>query len=78
MSERNDDGARGRVIEEKAELDERIRRLRAFLDGEAADSVSKDERARLLLQGQAMRMYSTVLGMRLRAWIGTNDNEATK
>ena len=57
-----------RVIEEKAELDERLSKLKAFAGTEEFASLSEAERARLNCQGLFMAGYSAVLGERIAAF----------
>lgn len=57
-----------RVIEEKAELDERLSKLKAFAGTETFASLSEAERARLNCQGLFMAGYSAVLGERIAAF----------
>jgi hypothetical protein len=57
-----------RVVDEKAELDERLAKLRAFIRSEAFEDVAPAERHRLLRQRDAMTGYSFVLGQRIDAF----------
>jgi hypothetical protein len=57
-----------RVIEERKELDAKIDKLYRFLEYDALGRVPSEELARLRLQYQAMRMYSTILGQRIAAF----------
>jgi hypothetical protein len=55
-----------RVIEEKAKLDEKIERLKAFLNSDRIDSVSVNHQYLLSAQLLTMQQYSNVLDMRLQ------------
>lgn len=57
-----------RVITEKAENDERLTKLRAFLDGERIATVGQTEQIRLRLQADIMDLLSRVLGERIAAF----------
>ena len=57
-----------RVVEEKKELDEKIERLKAFMEGSIFASLDRDERSRLTLQLEHMNGYSEVLGQRIAAF----------
>ena len=54
-----------RVVEEKQELDEKIARLDAFVDGSLFSQASPDEQGRLHRQLGVMQMYSRILGERI-------------
>lgn len=54
-----------RVIAEKAELDERISKLGAFLDGEVFKTLDIEDRALMMAQLTAMHAYSYTLGGRI-------------
>ncbi len=58
-----------RVVFEKEELDERLAKLRAFLDGEVIQSLPHDEQLRLRRQSNIMWNYSLVLAERIDAFI---------
>lgn len=65
------DGApayQGRVVAEKAELDERLAKLRAFEQSPAFATVPAEEAARLGRQRFYMDAYSAVLGERIEAF----------
>jgi hypothetical protein len=57
-----------RVVEEKRELDGRIERLSAFLEGPAESGNLRDavDASLLVSQLEVMRDYSRLLGMRIR------------
>lgn len=59
-----------RVVEEKAELDERLDKLRAFCSKSCGvfDSLPTDEKQRLTEQEGYMAAYSDVLGRRIAAF----------
>ena len=57
-----------RVVGEKVQLDDRLTKLRAFLDGKAKDLVSPAEYRRMRLQADAMGVYSDVLADRIAAF----------
>lgn len=57
-----------RVVDEKAELDERLGKLQAFLGTPQCLSLSFDERGRLAVQAELMRSLSDVLGERIAAF----------
>lgn len=59
-----------RVIDEKAELDERLERLSEFIGGEIYRDLDDAERLRLNRQRDAMNWYSRVLGQRIDAFSG--------
>jgi hypothetical protein len=55
-----------RVIEEKAQLDEKIEKLKAFQNSDRIDSVSTDHQFLLSMQVLAMQQYTHILDMRLQ------------
>jgi hypothetical protein len=57
-----------RAIAEKAELDERLAKLKAFLGSEAFVKVAEDEQDRLDRQADTMAEYSGILGERIAAF----------
>lgn len=59
-----------RVVDEKTELDDKLNKLRAFLEGKARELVDAAEFRRLRLQADAMSVYSEVLGERIAAFSG--------
>jgi hypothetical protein len=61
---------KGRVVTEKAELDDKLIRLRAFLSryDEACDQLPDDEKQRLAEQEGYMAAYSDVLRRRIEAF----------
>lgn len=60
----------GRVVAEKAELDEKIARLNAFLGSPNFKAVVADglEQSRLHRQFDVMQEYSNILGWRIAAF----------
>ncbi len=54
-----------RLIEEKAQLHQKIESLKAFRNSDKIDSVSTDHQYLLSLQLLSMQQYSNVLEMRL-------------
>jgi len=56
-----------RVVQEKAELDEKIDKLAAFVPG-AIGIVSFEELSRLIAQLDVMTEYSLILGERIAAF----------
>jgi hypothetical protein len=54
-----------RVVVEKAELDEKRRRLGFFIGSEVFRSLPSEERNRLEQQAIAMTTYSNILGERI-------------
>jgi hypothetical protein len=54
-----------RVIDEKAELDDKLIRLTQFIIGDVFKDVAVDEQARLTRQCGIMKEYSDVLGERI-------------
>ena len=57
-----------RVIEEKAELDDRLEKLDAFGRTDLFASLPDDEQRRLNLQHSLMEQYSAVLADRIAAF----------
>lgn len=57
-----------RVVEEKTELDIKLRALRLFIGGQTFEELPEDERARLNAQEHYMDQYSQVLGERIEAF----------
>lgn len=55
-----------RVIEEKAQLTERLSKLVAFLGSDAACEANEDDVALLMKQAEIMQEYQRVLVMRVR------------
>jgi len=56
-----------RVIVEKAELDAKLDKLVAFMEGKVFAALPPSDRALLCRQAYYMRSYSAVLGERLNA-----------
>lgn len=59
----------GRVVAEKAELDDRLGKLLAFTGSEFFKTIPAAEQARLLRQADLMAELSTVLGERIAAFV---------
>ena len=57
-----------RIVSEKKELDQKIGRLAAFLDGETAATVSVEEIERMKRQFEIMKEYSQILAERIAAF----------
>jgi uncharacterized protein HemY len=64
-----------RVIEERAQLSEKLVKLDAFLDrrnvsaaSDTVNSLGEDERRRLVRQSLAMQNYLDILDERIAAW----------
>ena len=57
-----------RVVAEKAELDERIGKLRAFIGSDTFKHVDASEQERLRRQAYIMKELSQVLGERIKAF----------
>jgi hypothetical protein len=57
-----------RVVGEKVELDDKLTKLRAFLEGKAKELVPAAEYQRMKLQADAMGVYSDVLAQRIAAF----------
>lgn len=55
-----------RVIDEKAELDVKWKKLKEFMGGETYNSLPEGERNRLLIQEFLMTQYSLILAERIR------------
>lgn len=55
-----------RVVEEKNELDEKREKLNNFLQGDFFKTIDENEQERLEKQADVMKMYSDVLGERIR------------
>ena len=58
-----------RVIEEKAELDEKLGRLKEFFTTDTFNNVDAVEQQRLRRQASVMNIYSDVLGERVSAFL---------
>lgn len=57
-----------RVVDEKAELDERLQKLDAFTRTPTFDRLDGNERSLMLSQAEAMLRYSKILGARIEAF----------
>jgi hypothetical protein len=58
-----------RVILEKQELDDKLAKLKVFLDSDVYKTVDSEEQSRLLRQYGYMAAYSGVLGERIEAFM---------
>lgn len=58
-----------RVVDEKAELDEKLEKLIAFFSNPIWATLPSDEQARLSRQSEVMREYSNILGERIAAFL---------
>ena len=67
-----------RAIEEKAQLDERLQKLRAFFKSDTAKQLPKREKELLAQQNLLMTFYSQVLGIRIANFDITEDTEKLK
>lgn len=54
-----------RVVDEKAELDEKITKLIGFFSNPIFPTISYSEKYRLIRQSAAMHEYSNILGERI-------------
>lgn len=54
-----------KVLQEKRELDEKITKLQAFINGDAFPLLNSAEKDRMQGQLWAMRVYSFILGQRI-------------
>lgn len=54
-----------RVVEEKAELDERLDKLQKFIQGDVFLTIDPFERVNLRDQSRIMAEYSRILGVRI-------------
>lgn len=59
-----------RVVEEKAQLDERLGKLGTFLEGETFRKLSARDKYLLERQKEVMQSYSEVLGARIAGFNG--------
>ena len=57
-----------RVVEEKAELDVKVKKLAEFLAGEMPEGVTNAEQGRLQHQHSIMEAYSNILDARIKAF----------
>jgi len=55
-----------RVLNEKAELDEKLAALHVFINGDMFRGLSPEEQEDMLLQTKHMRDYSNTLGRRIK------------
>lgn len=58
---------RQEIASEKSELDDRLRRLRGFIDGDVFEYIGTEEQERLKRQFEAMSDYSLILSDRIAA-----------
>lgn len=54
-----------RVIDEQAELEDKLRRLNDFTKVSTFDLLDSEERTLLRMQLEVMRTYSSILGLRI-------------
>ncbi len=59
-----------RVVQEKADLDDKISKLEIFLDAPMFPKLAAEEQTLLTSQAQLMRGYSTILGKRISRFEG--------
>ena len=64
-----------RVIHEKYELDEKINRLVDFMNKAVYPTLDVFEQRRLIMQRDAMKQYSIILGERIQAFQKTETFE---
>ena len=57
-----------RVVDEKAELDEKLAKLASFTTGDVFANLPADEQGRLNRQHSIMEDYSAILGERIAAF----------
>lgn len=57
-----------RVVDERAELDDKLTKLNTFIDGAMFGTLDADERDRLKQQAATMAMYSDILSERIAAF----------
>lgn len=57
-----------RVVEEKADLDEKLSKLITFLNGEFFKTLDNNEQSRLRHQRSIMEDYSSILDQRIGAF----------
>ena len=57
-----------RVVDEKRELDERLKKLSEFFSNPIFHGLPEEERSRLSRQRRAMTTYSDILGERIAAF----------
>ena len=57
-----------RVVQEKQELDERLFKLRLFMEKQAFQELPEEERDLLRYQEQHMLNYSEILAARIALW----------
>jgi hypothetical protein len=57
-----------RVVDEKAALDDKLSRLKPFIDSDTFESLPEAEQERLERQLELMEGYSEVLGERIAAF----------
>jgi|GEM_PF-1049726 len=65
-----------RVVDEKAELDERLAKLRTFFDTAIFGGLDAAEQSRLRQQAHAMACYSAILGERIAAFASAAESAA--
>lgn len=58
-----------RVIEEKSDLDEKIKRLEEFVNADSFSELSSSEQGLIMVQHEAMHHYSGVLERRIELFL---------
>jgi hypothetical protein len=58
-----------RMLDEQAQLEERLQKLQAFVNTQAFQQLEIEDRELLLLQLIAMRDYASVLGRRINVFM---------
>jgi hypothetical protein len=58
-----------RVVDERHELDEKRRKLAAFVETPTFHALPADEQTRMLLQAHFMELYSWTLGERIQHFV---------
>lgn len=58
-----------RVVEEREQLQEKLTKLREFIETPMFEALSIMEKARLRRQRDIMREYRLILDVRIEAWI---------
>lgn len=61
-----------RVVDEKADLDDKLSKLRQFMTSNAWTAVPEPDRLLLIRQEEVMRQYAEILGKRIQRFVDTN------
>lgn len=64
-----------RVIAEKAELDQKIEKLGAFLNTNAFEGLPDEQKKLLIMQCNTMRNYSWILGKRIELFTPNKEDD---